>query len=131
MVPVGEAIREAAWLAQANASLASVGKRGPDGLRWTWPSIVTAATAVGRHAAGPVAVGSDNRDHEHGAAGQRDEVERSDQAEQRELAHCEPPAARPARMASRMSRIGSTDRTRGMTSKLCAGGGEVVNHSSV
>jgi hypothetical protein len=31
----------------------------------------------------------------------------------------------------RISRIGSTERTRGMTSKLLAGGGEVVNHSSV
>ena len=30
-----------------------------------------------------------------------------------------------------MSFIGSTERTRGMTSKLFAGGGEVVNHSSV
>ena len=31
----------------------------------------------------------------------------------------------------RMSFIGSTERTRGTTSKLLAGGGEVVNHSSV
>ena len=30
-----------------------------------------------------------------------------------------------------MSFIGSTERTRGMTSKLLTGGGEVVNHSSV
>ena len=31
----------------------------------------------------------------------------------------------------RKSFIGSTERTRGTTSKLCSGGGEVVNHSSV
>ena len=31
----------------------------------------------------------------------------------------------------RMSFIGSTERTRGMTSKLLTGGGDVVNHSSV
>ena len=31
----------------------------------------------------------------------------------------------------RMSFIGSTERTRGMTSKLFSGGGEGVNHSSV
>src|SRR5512132_4573586 len=31
----------------------------------------------------------------------------------------------------RMSFIGSTERTRGMTSKLLTGGGELVNHSSV
>ena len=30
-----------------------------------------------------------------------------------------------------MSFIGSTERTRGTTSKLLTGGGEVVNHSSV
>ena len=30
-----------------------------------------------------------------------------------------------------MSFIGSTERTRGTVSKLFAGGGEVVNHSSV
>ena len=30
-----------------------------------------------------------------------------------------------------MSLIGSTERTRGITSKLLTGGGEVVNHSSV
>src|SRR5438270_14068595 len=30
-----------------------------------------------------------------------------------------------------MSRIGSTERTRGIVSKLLTGGGEVVNHSSV
>src|SRR6185437_6928506 len=31
----------------------------------------------------------------------------------------------------RMSRIGSTERTRGISSKLLTGGGDVVNHSSV
>ena len=31
----------------------------------------------------------------------------------------------------RMSFIGSTERTRGIESKLCSGGGEVVYHSSV
>src|SRR5215207_341961 len=35
------------------------------------------------------------------------------------------------RMASRMSRSGSSLRTSGTTSKLCGGGGEVANHSSV
>lgn len=127
---VAEGICDAPWLAQANASLAGVGERGPDGAR-RWPAIASVLRTVGRRAAGPVATGSGKRDHEHRAAAERDKVEAGDQAEKGDLAHCEPPAARPARMASRISRIGSTDRTRGMTSKLCAGGGEVVNHSSV
>src|SRR3954465_7073381 len=39
----------------------------------------------------------------------------------------------PARRSTwrRMSFIGSTERTRGTTSKLLTGGGEVTNHSSV
>jgi hypothetical protein len=56
---------------------------------------------------------------------------RLDQAEHGGVVHGTPRAAWSARIASRMSRIGSTERTRGMTSKLCGGGGEVVNHSSV
>ena len=34
-------------------------------------------------------------------------------------------------ISRRMSFIGSTERTRGMTSKLFSGGGDGVNHSSV
>ena len=37
----------------------------------------------------------------------------------------------PASTSRRMSFIGSTLRTRGIESKLFAGGGDVVNHSSV
>lgn len=127
---VGESICQAPRLAQANACLAGVGERGSDGAR-RWPAIARTLWTVGRRAAGPVVAGSGKRDHEHRAAAERDKVEGGDEAEKGDLAHREPPTARPARMASRMSRIGSADRTRGMTSKLCAGGGEVVNHSNV
>ena len=74
----------------------------------------------------------DQHEHHHDAGAQQCEVHpREHHDQQRVVAHDVPSGAVCDAMRWRMSRIGSTDRTRGMTSKLCGGGGEVVNHSSV
>ena len=57
--------------------------------------------------------------------------QRYDAARRERLRRGSPPASLASATSRRMSFIGSTLRTRGITSKLFGGGGEVVNHSSV
>ena len=65
------------------------------------------------------------------AAGSRRRVWGSRSARRHRLGDGLGRLAGPASTSRRMSFIGSTERTRGTTSKLFSGGGDQVNHSSV
>jgi hypothetical protein len=124
-------VSEACRFSQANAGGPGDRHRRPaDGSAWRIGRLVRSPPTLCVRVV--VTVAATEREQQQSAAGgEGDEVQEPDRDDELGVAHRVVPDASPVRILSRMSFIGSTDRTLGIESKLWAGGGEVVNHSSV